>query len=176
MKYKYKYRTVELSRVGAWQLWLVGGLVCLPHQTPGAADPCKDFTKSETCSQTWSGREDHLTTFWGCKYESYESSAICPCGCPISKAVIYESRLAPIEEGAHLRNKLLVLQNHKTAVSLPLNQGLKPGHHLTSAKVFAKWSGFWKIDKTIGNVMVWLHITLSHQQKWRFSYHSILAL
>ena len=68
--------------------------------------------------------------------------------CPISKleGVIYDSRLAPIEVRGppHLRNKLLLLRNRKTAVSRPLNQGLKPGHHLTSAKVFAKWSDFQK--------------------------------
>ena len=153
--------------MGAWQLWLVGGPRVPHRQTPGATDPLRakilpkprpapklDLDEKTTWLQTWiSG--------------TYESSAICLRGCPISKAVIYESRLAPIEEGAHLRNKLLVLQNHKTAVSLPLNQGLTTAHHLTSAKVFAKWSGFWKIDKTIGNVMVSLHITLSHQQKQR---------
>ena len=76
--------------------------------------------------------------------------------CPISKleGVIYDSRLTPIEEGAQ-RNKLLLLRNRKTAVSRPLNQGLKPGRHLTSAKVFTKWSDFQKIDKNIGKVMGW---------------------
>ena len=43
MKNKYKYRTVDSSRVGAWQLWLVGGPRVPDGQTPGAG-MSQDFT------------------------------------------------------------------------------------------------------------------------------------
>ena len=140
----------RISRVGAWQLWLVGG-PRVPHsQTPGATTlpkillhapaPKLDLDQTTSFDVANINLVEHMNhqqyvSVWAANQRGGRDLRV-PSGC---------------DRGAHLRNKLRLLQNRKTAVSLPLNQGLNAGHHLTSAKVFAKWSGLWKIDKTKAN-------------------------